>query len=264
MKTISILHPFTPKAAGVVEKSVATYHSQPHLKALEMFAAQTGYKCNMEYFTSRLFRYSFHFKKVNYKFYPVDLKWNGDHKKWKKQTSKKCLKAYRKQTPDVSIINMSGHSSPFSYELAKVILRNKKQYIAMLGGQHYTDNDRNRAYYKGANHILVHTHLQKKQMEEMELFQHLDIRVFPLGVDCTVFTPKQKTNTSPKLLYVGRIVEWKRIHLAVEAIAVLKENGFPGATLKVIGPISSQGYFTRLLNLIKEKDLQNNIEFLGH
>ncbi|HBY69151.1 MAG TPA: hypothetical protein DEG69_16225, partial [Flavobacteriaceae bacterium] len=46
--------------------------------------------------------------------------------------------------------------------------------------------------------------------------------------------------------------------------AVLKENGFPGATLKVIGPISSQGYFDRLLNLIKEKDLQNNIEFLGH
>ena len=261
---ISLLHPFTPQAAGVVEKSVATYHSQPHLKALEKLTVLEETTCKMEYFTLKRRYYGYRHNEVVYNFYPVNFTWNGDHKKWKKQTSKKCLKVYNKNTPDVTIINMSGHSSPFSYELSKVILKNKKQYIAMLGGQHYTDNDRNRAYYKGANHILVHTHLQKKQMEEMELFQHLDIRVFPLGVDCTVFTPKQKTNTSPKLLYVGRIVEWKRIHLAVEAIAVLKENGFPGATLKVIGPISSQGYFDRLLNLIKEKDLQNNIEFLGH
>ena len=34
---ISILHPFTPKAAGVVEQRVRTYHSQPHLKAMQLF-----------------------------------------------------------------------------------------------------------------------------------------------------------------------------------------------------------------------------------
>lgn len=57
---------------------------------------------------------------------------------------------------------MSGHSSPFSFELSKVIVEKGKKYIAMLGGQHYTDFDWSREYYKNAHHILVHTHMQKE------------------------------------------------------------------------------------------------------
>ncbi|MBK5214579.1 MAG: glycosyltransferase family 4 protein [Flavobacteriaceae bacterium] len=264
MKTISLIHPFTPQAAGVVENSVATYHSQPHLKAMEMLTAETDSECRMEYFTPKRKRYTFAFKKVQYIFYPVNFKWNGDHKKWKKQFSKNCLKEYSENTPDVTIINMSGHSSPFSHSLAKIILQHNKQYIAMLGGQHYTDNAENGEYYKKANHILVHTHLQKRTMEQMDMFKNLDIRVFPLGVDCDVFKPIAKNNLIPKLLYVGRIVEWKRIHLAIEAVSVLKENGFPEASLKIIGPVSSQDYLNTLNTLVLKKGLEANVKFLGH
>lgn len=261
---ISLLHPFTPQAAGVVEKSVATYHSQPHLKAMEMLAAKIGHDCRMEYFTPSRKQYSFTFNKIQYVFYPVDFKWNGNHKKWKKQTSKKCLKGYTKNTPDVTIINMSGHSSPFSYDLSKIVLQEGKAYIAMLGGQHYTDNEIFREYYKNANHILVHTNIQKREMEKMELFKGLDIRVFPLGVDCDIFKPIVEKKIGPNLLYVGRIVEWKRIHLAIEAVQVLKENGFIDASLKIIGPISSEDYFVYLKNMILENDLEKNVTFLGH
>lgn len=261
---ISLLHPFTPQAAGVVENSVAVYHSQPHLKALQLLAEETGHSCRMEYFTPRWFQYSFNTQKVDYTFYPVDFTWNGDHKKWKKQKSSPCLRAYKAQTPDVTIINMSGHSSPFSHQLAKTILANKKQYIAMLGGQHYTDTPANREYYKNANHILVHTQLQKREMERLELFKGLDIRVFPLGVDCEVFSPKKTKNSSPQLLYVGRIVEWKRVHLAIEAIRLLKNNGFPKAHLNIIGPIFSEAYFRELKNLVKDGNLEPNVSFLGH
>ncbi len=264
MKSISLLHPFTSQAAGVVEKSVAVYHSQPHLKALQLLAEETGHSCRMEYFTPRWFQYGFKTQKVDYTFYPVDFTWNGNHKKWKKQKSSSCLRAYKAQTPDVTIINMSGHSSPFSHQLAKTILDNKKQYIAMLGGQHYTHTPANREYYRNANHILVHTQLQKREMERLELFKGLDIRVFPLGVDCKVFSPKKTKNSSPQLLYVGRIVEWKRIHLAIEAIQLLKENGFPDANLKIIGPISSEAYFTFLKNMVAGNHLEKNVEFLGH
>ncbi|HNP68260.1 MAG TPA: glycosyltransferase family 4 protein [Aequorivita sp.] len=264
MKSISLLHPFTPQAAGVVEKSVATYHSQPHLKAMGMLAVKTGHECSMEYFTPRRKKYSFTFNKIQYIFYPVDFKWNGDHKKWKKQISKKCLKEYGSNTPDVTIINMSGHSSPFSFELSKVILKNKKQYIAMLGGQHYTENDRNREYYRNANHILVHTQMQKNDMEKMGMFKGLDIRVFPLGVDCDIFKPEVRNNNAPNLLYVGRIVEWKRIHLAIEAIQLLKENGYADARLRIIGPISSENYYKSLKNMLVDKQLEKNVEFLGH
>ena len=261
---ISILHPFTPQSAGVVEKSVATYHSQPHLKAMEMLSVRMKTECIIEYFTSKRKQYSFSHGNIQYVFYPVDFKWNGDHKKWKKQQSKKCLDTYKKETPDVTIINMSGHSSPFSHQLSKIILENKKQYIAMLGGQHYSATSGNRDYYKNANHILVHTHLQKKDMESMDMFRGLDIRVFPLGVDCEVFKPSEYKNSAPELLYVGRIVEWKRIHLAIEAVKMLKDNGFPKTSLKIIGPVSSEDYLQSLKTLISENDLECNIEFLGH
>jgi len=264
LRIISLIHPFTPQAAGVVEKSVATYHSQPHLKAMELLVAKTGQECSIEYFTSKCKQYFFIFNKIQYVFYPVDFKWNGDHKKWKKQVSKKCLKEYIKNTPDVTIINMSGHSSPFSYELSKIILEKGKSYIAMLGGQHYTENDRNREYYRNANHILVHTQMQKKDMEKMDMFKGLDIRVFPLGVDCDIFKPMVKKPTEPNLLYVGRIVEWKRIHLAIEAIHKLKGNGFPNATLNIIGPVSSEAYLSSLKAMVVDKGLQKNIKFLGH
>ncbi|WP_417370993.1 glycosyltransferase family 4 protein [Gelidibacter japonicus] len=261
---LSLIHPFTPQAAGVLESSVATYHSQPHLKAMEFLAAESGHNLRMEYFTPKRTPYSFRFDSVNYVFHPVDFKWNGDHKKWKKQTSKKALKVYMENTPDVTIINMSGHSSSFSHELAKIIIENKRQYIAMLGGQHYSDTASNREYYRNANHILVHTQLQKKDMEEMEMFKGLDIRVFPLGVDCDVFKPSIHRNTSPKLLYVGRIVEWKRIHLVIEAVKMLKENGFPEATLKIIGPVFSEVYLRKLKKMISDNNLKHNIEIFSH
>ncbi len=264
MKTISILHPFTPQAAGVVEQSVAQYHSQPHAKAL-MALASEGYACTMAYFTSKWFGYSQKVENIDYQFYPVSFTLNGDHKKWKKQQSTACLRHYKKNTPDVTIINMSGHSSPFSYELSKVILQQGKRYIAMLGGQHYTDNETYREYYKNAHHILVHTYIQKYSMEKMELFKGKDIRVFPLGVDCEIFKPLFSKNDMPdiRLLYVGRIVEWKRVHLAIQTVHFLVEKGFTNAVLNIIGPVFSEDYMKELSDYVEKHNLQKNVCFLG-
>ena len=131
----------------------------------------------------------------------------------------------------------------------------------MLGGQHYSDNERNRAYYKNAHHILVHTHLQKMEMLQLDLFKGHDIRVFPLGVDCSLFSPGIKINKSPSLLYVGRILELKRIHMAIEALKELVNNGFNSASLDIIGPISSESYYIFLKNMVNEFGLQKNVNF---
>jgi glycosyltransferase involved in cell wall biosynthesis len=263
LKTISLIHPFTPKAAGVVEAIVPTYHSQPHVKALQNIT--DVYDCKIEYFTPKWIQYTTTILILKWIFYPVTFKINGDHKKWKKQYSNTCLKTYKRQTPDVTIINMSGQSSKFSYDLSKVILKNNKPYIAMFGGQDYIDSIWIREYYKKAHHILVHTYLQKKMMQEMEMFKNLDIRIFPLGVDCDFFKPieKQTINTAPKLLYVGKIVEWKRVHLAVEALNKLIKNGFPTATLKIIGPTVSEEYLKKIKIQIKEFKIEKNVFILG-
>ena len=265
VKSLSILHPFSPAAGGVDESTVASYHSQPHAKALQAFAeAYPEANLSIDYFTEKWCGYQFKKGSVLYRLFSVSHDFKGNWKKWKKQQSRSCLSAYKKQCPEATIINMSGHSSPFSHLLAKLILSQKKQYIAMLGGQDYLDTPDNRWYYSHANHILVHTKLQKQDMCTMPMFQDLDIRVFPLGVDCEVFSPKgESNNIGPKLLYVGRIVEWKRIHLAIEAIALLVKNGFSDAHLDIIGPIFSNEYMNQMQLLIEEKQLAKNVTYHG-
>jgi glycosyltransferase involved in cell wall biosynthesis len=263
MKTITILHPFTPQAAGVVEDSVPEYHSQPHAKAMKSMV-QRGHVCRMEYFTPRWFGYKLQKDNLCYQFYPVSHTLNGDHKKWKKQTSKACLKAYTKNAPDVTIINMSGHSSKFSYELSKVILNQGKHYIAMLGGRHYTYVDWLRDYYQKAHHILVHTQLQKQEMQALSLFKGCDIRVMPLGVDTSIFKAKaKKAQDRIQLLYVGRIVELKRIHLAIEIVNKLVKSGFNQVVLKIVGPVYSKHYQNELETLVIANNLSAYVFFEG-
>jgi glycosyltransferase involved in cell wall biosynthesis len=103
-------------------------------------------------------------------------------------------------------------------------------------------------------------------MESLEQFKGLDIRVFPLGVDTSYFKPNENLNLNkdPKLLYVGRIVEWKRIHLAIEAVKILVDHGFQNARLDIIGPVFSEVYNNKLQELVIELNVKDNISFLGH
>ena len=159
---------------------------------------------------------------------------------------------------------MSAHSSPFSFDLSQLILSKGKRYIAMLGGRHYSNTQKNIEYYKNANHILVHTKAQKNEMLKIDFFKGLDIRIFPLGVDLEKFYSLEiNKNSNCNLLYVGRITEFKRVHLAVEVLNNLIKNGFLKASLKIIGPISSLDYYEKIKLLIKKYNINKNIEFLG-
>ena len=265
-RKISVLHPFSAFSIGLKENSIMKYHSKPHATALKMLSTNLGFRVYIDYFTDYLRGYKKSVDKLQYRFFPVKYSFKGDHKKFRKQYSSMCLKKYFLDTPDVTIINNSGHSSPFSYELSKIILENKKRYIAMLGGQHYTDNKRNIEYYKNADHLLVHTKKQKEKMLRLNQFKNLDIRVFPLGVELEHFKPNLNYNIKekdPKLLYVGRIVEWKRINIALDVISYLKSNHFPKVSFDIIGPISSEKYLNELKEKINKLDLSDNITFLG-
>lgn len=264
---ITLLHPFSPEAAGVPEEGVMNYHSQPHVKALQRLADAHNWEVQVDYFTSRRFPYSKIIGKLKWNFFPVNITINGSNKKWRKQYSNSSLRSFKSDTPDVTIINMSGHSSKFSMDVANIILKNNKVYFAMLGGQDYSDSSELREYYKNAKLIFVHTELQRKSMLQMDLFKDLDIRVFPLGVDCDLFCPDNlilRDNSFPRLLYVGRIVEWKRVHFAIDVLNLLVRNGFINSNLEIIGPISSQVYYDQLISTIKIYGLANRVQFLGH
>ena len=242
------------------------YHSKPHALSLNKIANEYQNECSLDYFTLKRKTFFRNKDYLKYRFFPVNFNFRGDYKKFRKQSSDKCLDFYNKDIPDITIINMSAHSSPFSFEISKLILSKDKYYIAMLGGQHYSHNERNFEYYQKADHLLVHTVSQKKEMEKLELFKNLDIRVFPLGVDTDKFkylNKEVKINKNPNLIYVGRIVNWKRIHLAIESINWLIKNSFPESTLKIIGPVSDKKYYKELKKLIKKNSLEKNIFFIG-
>ena len=113
-----------------------------------------------------------------YRFFPVGFSFKKVIIKIsRKQSSRKCLKAYRKELPHTTIINMSGHWSQFSFELSQLLISQGRKFIPMLGGQHFSDNSENREFYCKADHTCS-CNMLKKLMLDTKLFQDLDIRVF--------------------------------------------------------------------------------------
>lgn len=265
MKQINLLHPFTGKAAGVVEKTIPDIHSQIHAFVLNKLSLEKGYVCNIDYFTTNFRFYKKKNNNLNYRFFPLSYDFKGDYKKFRKQRSLQCLKAYEKNTPDYTIINMSGHSSEFSYQISKLILSKGKKYIAMLGGQHFSDSNRNREYYKNADSILVHTKYLRNIMLKEPLFKNLNIQIFPLGVNTNYFKPIKNRiikNNKIRLLYVGMIVERKRIHISIKVVKDLIISGFPNIQFDIIGPIVSQKYYNKLKKIVIKFNLVDKVKFI--
>lgn len=265
--SISLLHPFTPASVGIHESDVHLYHSRPHVLAMEKLSSD-GFNCKIEYITESILPYRLNKGKITWRFWPVSKRWHTDSKKWKKQWSVWLIINYFFFTPDITIINMSGHSSPLSMFLAKLIKKRNKKYIAMLGGLHLTIDKKRIEYYRRAEHIYVHTEYQMKEIKKLNEFTGQLIKVFPLGVDCAKYKPNlAKKNycnkNGPSLLYVGRIVKLKRIHLAIQALISLIESGFEDSILKIVGPISSTEYYQFLEEMIERNNLHKRVIFEG-
>lgn len=263
-KKISLFHPFTGSAVGIPEERIPLFHSRPHVLAMKKLA-RDGFECRIEYISDRLLPCSIENERLKWKFHPVTKRWHSDSRKWRKQWSYWGILQYWLHTPDVTVINMSGHGSPFAFFLAKLIRQKRKVYITMIGGVNMTLQERQITYYRNAAHILVHTERQKRELQSRKELAGCDIRVFPLGVDCKKFIPPEKTNRYlfPYLLFVGRIASLKRIHLAIEALAALVADGLSNAILKIVGPVSSSEYHSQLLKLIKERRLESHVSFEG-
>ena len=158
---------------------------------------------------------------------------------------------------------MSGHGSPFCFKLAKMLVKKQKPYIAMIGGIHISYDLRAKTYYENAHHIIVHTEVQKRQLLQNEVFKNLNIRVMPLGIDTSIFIPKEKTSNSIELLFVGRISRLKQIELCLETLAFLIESQSRKVTLTIVGPVSDELYFSELKALAIQLQIPEKVDFVG-
>lgn len=262
MKTISLLHPFSAKAIGLCEEDLFTSHSKPHERAL-LKLQEEGYTVSIDYFTGKAYPFSNAIKGINKRFWPISKPLFKNRHGWRKQYSQLHFLFYRFNTPDLTILNMSGHGSAYCFRLARQIIKKRKAYIAMIGGMHISDHERAMEYYKNAHHIVVHTEVQKKQLEENKNFKDITIKVMPLGIDTETFKPKYEFTDKMEFLFVGRISRLKQIELSIQVVSYLKENQSKSVHLSIVGPISDVAYFNELQSLVEKMNLDNNISFLG-
>lgn len=262
MKTISLLHPFSAKAIGLSEKDIFFSHSKPHEKAL-LKLQEEGYGVSIEYFTANLFPFTKKINGITKRFWPITKPLIKKRHGWRKQHSLFHYGHSFFNVPDLTIINMSGHGSPYCFKLAQMLVKKRKPYITMIGGIHVSDDLRAKEYYKNAHHIIVHTEVQKKQLLQKEIFKNLNIQVMPLGIDTSVFTPKKKTSDTFELLFVGRISRLKQIELCLKTLSFLIKSQDKEVSLTIVGPISDEIYFGELKALAEQLKITEWVKFVG-
>ncbi len=262
MKTIVLLHPFSAKAIGLCEKNLYFSHSKPHENALRKLQEE-GYEVSIAYFTGNLFPFTKKLNSIKKIFWPITKPLIKKRHGWRKQHSLFHYWHSFFNAPDVTIINMSGHGSPYCFKLSKMLVKQGKPYITIIGGIHISENSQTLAYYQNAHHIIVHTEIQKRQLLQKESFRNLNIMVMPLGIDTSLFTPKKKETERIDLLFVGRISRLKQIELCIETLVYLKNNQKKGVRLTIVGPVSDETYFSELKDRAKQLNVTEQINFVG-
>jgi len=260
---ISLLHPFTAKAIGFDESHLLDSHSIPQIKALKIIQDnKPEWEIIVEYFTGKSKIYSC-FNLLEKIFYPISNR--SKFGKWRSEVSLIHLFKNVFNSPDVSIINTSGHGGKHVFKLAKLLKLKKKKYFTMLGGIHLDLTPQLEKYYKNASLIVVHTKLQKNALLRISFFKDKKIEVLPLGVDDSIFKEKStiEINSSIKqLLFVGRVSRLKQIEIAIDSLVELKNNSIK-CKLNIVGPISDLTYYNELKNLVIQLDLINNVNFIA-
>lgn len=262
MKTVLLLHPFSAKAIGLSEQDLFFSHSKPHEKAL-LKLQDEGYKVSIAYFTASIFPFAKKVNGIKKLFWPITKPLFKKRHVWRKQHSIFHYWNSFFTPPDLTIINMSGHGSPYCFKLAKMLVKKQKPYITMIGGIHISDDLRAKAYYENAHHIIVHTEVQKRQLLQNEVFKNLNIRVMPLGIDTSIFIPIKKASNSIELLFVGRISRLKQIELCLETAALLIGTQSKKVALTIVGPISDELYFSELKALAVQLQITEQVDFVG-
>jgi len=75
------------------------------------------------------------------------------------------------------------------------------------------------------------------------------IRYLPNGVDTEKFKPSRNDKSDNVILYVGRLVEWKGLHILIKSLSYIKKS----VKLVIIGPNYNDDYFKKVSVLMNEK-----------
>ena len=94
---------------------------------------------------------------------------------------------------------------------------------------------------------------------------NIKVKILPLGIDTKLDSIQEFRNEEkfefPSAVFLARIVKMKGIEIALDAVEIISKT-FPNFKLYVIGH-GEEDYILKLKNLVIEKDIEKNVEFLG-
>jgi glycosyltransferase involved in cell wall biosynthesis len=262
--SVSLWHTFTPAGVGLPDEDVARIHSKPFVAALQKLAETEGWDCRVEYITDRLLPRAERHGLVTWRFWPLSNRWSKRSRFFRNQWSVPAWLDVALRPPSVLMLNTSGHGSAFTHALARAATRRGRAYVAILGGVHYDKRPAHVQYLRDAACVVTHTRLQADQMQREPEFAACKFAVLPLGVDCERFQPlaERTPDGEPSLLFVGRLVELKQVHVAIHAMLAVRRR-FPRVRLHIVGPESDKAYANRLRDQIRTEELADTVVMHG-
>jgi len=80
-------------------------------------------------------------------------------------------------------------------------------------------------------------------------------------VDINKFSPPQTNVTENVVIFTGRIVPINGIEILIQAIPYILKT--KDVKIKIIGPVTDQKYYDKMLNLVKSLGCEDKVEFVG-
>lgn len=125
----------------------------------------------------------------------------------------------------------------------------------------YTEMER--VALSAVTRILTPSHLERRQLTELYDVAPERIRVVPRGVDRSLLAPRVRRFVgAPVLCSVGSIKRQKNTAGLVRTFARVRDH-FPGAVLRVVGPVQDRGYAAEVMRDVDLLGLAGAIEWLG-
>jgi glycosyltransferase involved in cell wall biosynthesis len=104
------------------------------------------------------------------------------------------------------------------------------------------------------------------RIDILNINSDLDVKILPLGIEIDKRLIKefaiQRKYQTPAVVFVARLVKMKGIESAIQTVSLVKEH-LKNIKMYIIGSGSPE-YIHYLQSIVREKELEANIEFLGH
>lgn len=261
--SISLFHAFSAEAIGFDQQHLIGVHDRPTIVSLERLCAAHRLSLLVEYFSSSATSYETSRGGTRWRFWPKSLRFRARSNEFGQEWSLPALAQLFLKPPKCILFPMSYQASHFLL-LASVLCRIRGiPYYPIIGSGGVPNNRRQAWYLKRAATVFVHTHAAKQAFGNANYLRDVLVEVLPLGLDCVHFSPKPEAKPPQvKLLFVGRLLEQKGVHIAIETVSQLRKE-FSEVTLTIVGPKSDEGYFTSLMSQIEKCGLESVITYVG-